>query len=126
MIPSVIRYTDSQTVLISSTICLMVSVRCRGSGSSMGGISERNGSAASAAMPAGSTDADLLENLKYLRSGECRLAGGQLINHHAEREYVAGESGRLAASLLGGQVAGRTEHSLARLGHAQFVRILQN
>ena len=65
--------------------------------------------------------ANLVEDLEHVRGRESRPAGGQLVEHHAQREHVAGEGGRLAAGLLRREVAGRAEEALARLGHAQLV-----
>ncbi len=101
----------------------MVGVRFRGSGSSMGWI-KRTEMARRFGGHLGRIDrSDLLENLEHMRRGKRHLAGAQFIQNHAQREDVAGEGGRLAASLLGRQVTGRAEHALARFGHGQFAGV---
>ena len=57
---------------------------------------------------------DLVENLEQVVGREGRLAGGELVEEHSQREDVAGLGGRLAADLLGRQVAWRAEQSRRR------------
>ena len=75
-------------------------------------------------MRVGIDRADLVQDLEHVGGREGRLAGGQLVEDHAQREDVAGERGRLAADLLRGQIARRAEEALARLGEAELGRLV--
>ena len=57
--------------------------------------------------------ADLVEDLEQVGGGEGRLAGGELVEDHPQREDVAGLGRRLAADLLGGEVPRSAEEPVA-------------